>query len=624
MSTYRRQVGAVRPSHLMYTSGVGALIDLPRMSVLLRGLDEWDYSNVGDDAPLSEERLLAAVQRDLGSQVSALKRPPWRQPVEGQGYDPADLVGVPALVFPQWLRCTHCNELAPLGVGDSLWQFENDNPYRPDLAQFTHANCKKRGRKPMAVAARFVLACRAGHLDDFPYREFVHRGAACEPGARLRMEDNAGNAGPNVNIRCLACDASRNMMEAAGARGERNLPRCRGRHPHLSRFDAKGCPEQARLLIVGASNQWFAATLSVLAIPPSGADELQAEVARHWATLSSATSRDRLGGMVDYAPELRSIRGRDLDEIMAAIEAHRKELDSGEAPSPADLRTPEWNAFTAAKPPARTNDFALRRPGVDGSLQPLLADVVQAERLRMVRAFTGFTRLDAPDPVDPAAASRAPISRERPAWVPASEVRGEGIFLRLRESLVAPWEDQVITSRAIRLQRDAYRRFRENRDPGRNPDFDPNKGWPGPRYMGLHTLSHLLIRRIAMECGYSSASLAERIYTGTEDGPQAGILLYTAAPDSEGTLGGLVALAETGTLNRLIRGALADARHCSSDPLCAERLPQDSEDFLHGAACHVCLFVSETTCERGNRFLDRRLLVDIDEYEHILLTPEGL
>jgi hypothetical protein len=267
--------------------------------------------------------------------------------------------------------------------------------------------------------------------------------------------------------------------------------------------------------------------------------------------------------MIDYAPELRSMRGRDLDEVMAVIETHRKELDSGEAVSPADLRTPEWNAFTAAEPPARTTDFSLRRPRVDGSLQPLLTDVVQAERLRMVRAFTGFTRLDAPDPTDHEAASRAPISRERPTWVPASEVRGEGIFLRLRESLVAPWEDRVITSRAIRLQRDAYRRFRENRDPGRNPDFDPNKGWPGPRYMGLHTLSHLLIRRIAMECGYSSASLAERIYTGTEDEPQAGILIYTAAPDSEGTLGGLVALAETGTLSRLIRDALADARHCS-------------------------------------------------------------
>ena len=625
-ASYRRQVGDVRPSHLMYSSGVGALIDLPRLSVLVRGLDDWDYSQVVADPVISEERLLAAVQRDLGPQVTALKRPPWREPADsvGPGNDPADRVGAPVLVFPQWLRCTYCNELAPLTVGGSIWQFENDNPYRPDLARFLHANCKKRGSKPLAVAARFVLACRAGHLDDFPYREFVHRGTPCEPGARLQMEDHAGNAGPNVTIRCLACDLTRNMLEAAGERGERNLPACRGRHAHLSRFDPGGCDQQARLLIVGASNQWFAVTTSVLAIPPAGADELRAEVARNWATLREAVSRDVLVALLRFAPQLHALRTQDPDEVMAAVEAHRKELETGEAPPAADLRSPEWDVFTTNPAPAPTQDFALRRSGIPDSLRPLLADVVQAERLRIVRAFTGFTRLDAPDPADPDAATRAPISRDKPTWVPASETRGEGIFLRLHEDLVASWEDRVVTSRAVQLQREAYRRFRENRNPGRNPAFDPEKGWPGPRYLLLHTLSHLLIRRIALECGYSSASIGERIYTGTEDAPQAGVLLYTAAPDSEGTLGGLVALAEPGMLARVAHDALAEAQHCSSDPLCAEQLPHDPEDFLHGAACHICLFVSETTCERGNRFLDRRVLADVDEADHIALLSEGV
>ncbi len=109
---------------------------------------------------------------------------------------------------------------------------------------------------------------------------------------------------------------------------------------------------------------------------------------------------------------------------------------------------------------------------------------------------------------------------------------------------------------------------------------------------------HLLIRTIALDCGYSSASLSERIYAGTEDDPRTGILIYTAVPDAEGTLGGLVSQAEPDRLVHLTRRALRDATRCSSDPLCAERLPQPHADFLHGAACHVCLFVSETTCER--------------------------
>lgn len=134
-------------------------------------------------------------------------------------------------------------------------------------------------------------------------------------------------------------------------------------------------------------------------------------------------------------------------------------------------------------------------------------------------------------------------------------------------------------------------------------------GWPGARYIALHTLSHLLIRTIALECGYSSASLSERIYSGPE---RSGILIYTAVPDAEGTLGGLVSLAEQEPLTRIVERALRDALRCSSDPLCAERLPMAPADFLHGAACHACLFVSETTCERGNRFLDRRFVVPID------------
>jgi hypothetical protein len=175
---------------------------------------------------------------------------------------------------------------------------------------------------------------------------------------------------------------------------------------------------------------------------------------------------------------------------------------------------------------------------------------------------------------------------------------------------MATWEDSVRDSNVVREHMEAFKRFRTNRYSDRlRTDFDPLHGWPGPRYIALHTLSHLLIRAISLECGYSSASLSERIYSGQDQG---GILIYTAVPDAEGTLGGLVSLAESEPLTRIIQRALHDAQRCSSDPLCAERLPEAPADFLHGAACHACLFVSETTCERGNRFLDRRFIVPID------------
>jgi hypothetical protein len=296
-------------------------------------------------------------------------------------------------------------------------------------------------------------------------------------------------------------------------------------------------------------------------------------------------------------------------DVKAAMEAHRPP-DPG-ARRQTDLLEPEWKAFTASALPSDNYFTAVRDPsGVPEMLKRYFTDVVQAERLRVVRAFHGFTRLEAPDPEQPDLVPVAPIARSAPTWVPASEVFGEGIFLRVDADALKHWQAEVDASEPVERLRAAWVEFRNRRrSRQRGGDFDPMAGWPGTGYVVLHTLSHLLIRAIALECGYSSASLAERIYCNGDD--RAGILVYTAVPDAEGTLGGLVSLAEPDSLTRIVGRALTDAERCSGDPVCADHLPAEPADSLHGAACHSCLFVSETTCERGNRFLDRRFVVDL-------------
>lgn len=625
---FHRRVGSVRPSHLMFTSGIGALLDLPNFSVLMSGIDEWNHENAPWH-PLIEPRLLDAVRKILGPTVNELRPPPW---LDGTDVDPTGIparVGVPVQPFPNWLRCTACNQLA--GLDAHQWGFENDKPRRPHEARFFHKDCpRKKGRRPLAVAARFVLACTRGHLDDFPYAHFVHRGGECRKVAlpTLKMLDIGGNLGVNVRIECANCEDYRNIRDAMGKRGEENLPACRGRHPHLRTFAQTGCPAPVKMLVVGASNQWFPQTLTALAVPRRGASALQAEVDRLWDDfLQHVTLPVVLDAYLKMpGSQLDVLRRWSADDILRAINDRRT------APAPAgvteakypDLLTPEWDAFTTLPAPETSTDFALRRDesGVPEALAGLFSDVVQVERLREVRALIGFTRLDAPDPDDPDLVLRAPISRNKiPHWVPASEVRGEGIFLRLPEDLVADWESRVKGSPVLHEHREAFKRFRHNRYSDRLPvAFDPAAGWPGPRYIALHTLSHLLIRMISLECGYSSASLSERIYAEDRTNPRAGILIYTAVPDAEGTLGGLASLAEPAELERIVRRALHDALRCSSDPLCAERLPRAPSDFLHGAACHACLFVSETTCERGNRFLDRRFVVPVDNPELVLVV----
>ena len=149
---------------------------------------------------------------------------------------------------------------------------------------------------------------------------------------------------------------------------------------------------------------------------------------------------------------------------------------------------------------------------------------------------------------------------------------------------------------------------------------NPEAGFGGIRYIMLHSFAHALMRQIALECGYTSASIRERIYSlnpTDEHGQMAGLLIYTGAADSEGTLGGLVSLGEPLTLGRLVDQTLEQVRLCASDPLCGEHHPWRDGLSLHGAACHACLFSPETSCEHGNKYLDRTTLVQTFQQERI-------
>ena len=188
--------------------------------------------------------------------------------------------------------------------------------------------------------------------------------------------------------------------------------------------------------------------------------------------------------------------------------------------------------------------------------------------------------------------------------MPANQVHGEGIFIQFDEAAIAAWEQNPAMQQADARLRGGHKGWRNRRD------LSPAEaGYPGARYVLLHTLAHLLIRELALECGYNAASIRERIYASvSEDGNQAGFIIYTAAADSDGTLGGLVELGKPENLERLFTQALRRARICSSDPLCAEHDPQKDQS-LHAAACHACSFVAETSCESSNRYLDRAMVV---------------
>ena len=240
--------------------------------------------------------------------------------------------------------------------------------------------------------------------------------------------------------------------------------------------------------------------------------------------------------------------------------------------------------------------------------------------------MVGFTRLDAAgeltDPDLSVVIESAPLARQNPEWVPASEVRGEGIFIQFNEQRLLDWtREKVVSQRALQFL-DSHKKWRSVRyiEPAED-------GFPGMRYILIHSFAHALMRQLSLESGYSAASIRERIYARPakdDNEAMAGLLIYTSAPDSEGTLGGLVSLGQPDVLERHISQALESMRLCASDPLCAEHPPSRTGRTLHAAACHACQFASETSCERGNKYLDRSVLVPTVEHDDLAFFKDVL
>lgn len=580
----RHKVGELRPSQILFTFGIGAIVDLPRLSVMIMGLDDWDINR---SAEIGEERLRAAVQAELGSQVTRLLAPPVAMengvanPFEG-----GPQIGVPVQLFPRWMVCPYCHLLAPLNSG--LFELKV-NPYRVDQTRYVHINC--RAQTPQTVLpARFLVACEQGHLDDFPWMRFVHRGdTQCRGPLRLTEQGVSGEAA-DIQVMCdgKGCGMNRSMADAFGEEGKKNLPPCPGRRPHLRDYDPGECKEQLKTILLGASNSWFPLILTALSIPVAP-DRLGQLVDATWHILEETEGPQNIK-LLRRIGQLNPFSEYSDDELWAAIE--RKRAGSGGSEGLQPIKLPEWQLFSQDTAASASADFRVTRVQPPGRYSNLIASVGLVERLREVRALIGFSRIESPGEFGESEEfpeeRRAPLARKSPVWVPAADVRGEGLFIHFNEKAIQAWER---SSRAI-LQRnqlflEAHKRWRRMRH------LDPDIGYPGLRYFLLHSFSHALMRQFALECGYTAASIRERIYSlppAHPDGPMAGVLIYTAASDSEGTLGGLVSLGTPEELERHLNGALESMELCASDPLCAERVPVGEECVLHGAACHACLF----------------------------------
>lgn len=594
-------LGEIRRSQVITVHGPGSIVDFrsslgsgTAVSAVPAGLDQWDEGSSTPGILHPQTIHEARLEKRLG--VFGFRLPPIT-PQEGPGKK-TRLTGeeLKAVRFPRWLQCPVCHVLRPADRG---WGIKPGDPAR------TCGMCsKKEGRDVAAVPVRFVVACERGHLDDFPWHRWVKHNTGCDRTKPLKLESSGGGGLAALMVRCTACGAARSMDGVFGRDALKTLGfTCKGARPWLQKPDAS-CDATPRALQRGASNLYFPIQDSALDIPP-WSDRIQKALAKFWPTileLEGAARKALLQGLHANNPNLRS---HTFDELVEMVEMRIKLLEENES---GDLRYEEYLQLTreggAKLSDEAGSEFQVERDDAPPEIRPWIRMIGRVGRLREVRALKAFTRITPATGVKEIDDKRiAPIYVNRPNWLPAIEVRGEGIFLELDPDRVREWEQlAVVHERTGRInqdfQSDWKRRYGDEADP---PEV-------GARMLLVHSLAHALIRELSLECGYSSASLRERLYVASEPEPMAGLLIYTATADSDGTLGGLVRQGESDRISRTVPEALRAQQWCSSDPLCIHGTITRSES-LNGAACHSCLLASETSCEEFNRLLDRAVLV---------------
>lgn len=602
----------VRVSHLLLHCSVGSIVRSQENLLVVPDIRSWCGRT---DDPLTREiRYVDQVKGALGISQS-LCRPPILEERNGlkSGW-------IPVQRFPEWVRCLKCGLLhrAPWRNkkrgGGKCWGPPNGKPCDGILEQVP-----------------WVMVHKDGYLAEVPWHSIAHSDSRrCRTGS-VSSDHSSNNERHKPYLQLITDSAVAPVVKCIRCKARGNLdwrlpfPATTWQQPWIRQRPANVSEEPAWIMGINDVRVHRPVTKKALVIPPESRirrgtveDRLYNSTV-HRESIDKAPSRlARKSAVRRVATEFRCEPG-DIEAALVKI-AEGYPLYGAQI-CQEGLHESEFGALTEPIPDLHEEeDFVtehfteswklLRNRYDDGLASSVLSSVdrlVAVNRLKEILVFTGFERALG-DTVPPDVVGES-------AWLPALELRGEGIFFTLNEELLSKWESEHYESgRVSRL----VHRFNNSVLQRTYPDIVVSA-----RLILCHTLAHILIRQLESAAGYPAASLKERIYcsvrhAGQEDGqhdeqdapdqPMAGILIYVAVADEEGSLGGLVELAEPQRFLRLLTGALEDSLWCSFDPVCGER-DGHGPDLLNGAACHACSLLPETSCELGNVLLDRTFVV---------------
>ena len=560
------KLGELRPNQIITTFGPGAIVDAVKDSVTVLDTNYWQTKG----NKIIDGRLASYLGVDC-----------FYMPRSSRYGD------LPVTTFPYMHVCSN------LGCGRIFDARDNFNLERYLRFGITCPDCQR-----PAYPSRFITICEKGHMSDFPWHWWVHRGDCnCKGQLRLYSTGNTSTLA-DMWVECT-CGAKRSM---SGATQKDNFEgqHCPGLHPFRPRSKREKCDRDVIPSQRGASNVYFSVTRSAISIPP-WVNPLHNLIDEHFRLL--VEMRELIGeeGINKIYEKYFSEYPRDEFDVALA-----KRLD--DIKEFTEIKRMEYDAITHHDDPVyRCNKkhFKAEEDPLPQYLTPYFSRIIRITRLREVKVLLGFTRVDAPDPDADEQPNIVYLNKgsKGERWLPAVDINGEGVFIEFNQDSLKTWLSKEKVNALSKSYESGYKAYCDSRE------------WKvtalrNAVYTLIHTFSHLLIKQMSMESGYSSTAIRERIYFGDK---MAGVLLYTGSPDKEGSLGGLVELGAIEHMIPIMRNAFQEALLCTNDPECLHNQPNGEN--INGAACHSCCMISETACENGNRMLDRGLVVPIAERE---------
>ena len=559
----KNKIGEIRPNQLITTFGPGSIIDAVKDSVTILDTNYWTSKG----KKIIDGRLAAY----LG--VSYFYMP--------QTSKNGDL---PVVSFPNYHVCSdpRCGRL--FDIRDNFDE-ERYKIYGP-----TCPVCHK-----IAYPSRFIVMCEKGHMDDFPWDWWIHKGKTTGHKNFKLYSTGYTSTLADMWVECLDCGEKRSLKGAMQEDAFEDK-KCTGKHPFRPTVKPEKCDSAVIPSQRGASNVYFPVIRSAISIPP-WTDPLYNLIDEHLRILEQMIEM----GVQDAETLIynKYFSGNySRNEFDKALENRRKNIKEF-----TEIKLMEYLAITHHNDPSYASNkkhFKAEEDELPNGLKKFFSRVIKITRLRDVMVLLGFTRTAAPDPDAEQQVNVVKLNKSRTEpWLPAVEVNGEGIFIEFNKASLQDW----INKSTVKLLSKEYEYCYEQ--------YCLSRGWTqgikkDAKYVLMHTLAHLLIKEMSLQSGYSSSSIKERIYFGDN---MCGILLYTGSSDKEGSLGGLVELGNYNRLIPLLKGVFENAMICTNDPECMETLP--TVEKSNGAACHSCAMISETACENGNRLLDRALVVPI-------------